>query len=317
MSVPNILTPASASYAHGSSASPEVFSPIASNDQYYRVKSNLGFAMSEVLSRSPGVGVLDGLALSTVSGLSITVGAGFALNQGIIDVAADITGVAVPPSSTSHIWLSASGTITAGTTTPPAGRQVYLGSVVTGVSSVTSISTNGVVYIRGGGLWRSLASTPSDSPASSIRAWTQVGTSLYLWDGTAWREVADATYQPTWRKFAVGFADLQVASTSKQLTVASMAAGTVVHAAEIRVTTALAGTSISALTLSLGRTGATTAFVGAFTGLALGNGTYGGTSFESSASAVDLVLEALATGANLSALNAGVIEVHALLSKRR
>lgn len=89
------------------------------------------------------------------------------------------------------------------------------------------------------------------------------------------------------------------------------------HAAEVRVTTALAGTSISALTLSLGKTGSTAAYIGTFSALSTGASTYGGTAFESFSSSTNLVIAAAATGANLSALNAGVVEVHALLSKRR
>lgn len=90
-----------------------------------------------------GRGVLDGLALSDGGGLVLNVSAGTLFGTSAVEFE-DATTVALTGSVTRYIWRDESGNFTQTTTiADPGGTYVCLGKVVTGVSSITSISTTG------------------------------------------------------------------------------------------------------------------------------------------------------------------------------
>lgn len=142
-----------------------------------------------------GYGIVNGLALSAGSGLTLNIAAGQANIDGIIGstAAEAATTLAVPdnhPSATDRvwIWLSRAGAISSTlNTTPPATNCCLLGSCTTSGGVITAVDTSGVVYLRGGQLWRETADTgpPGDSPNAAIRLFTLTWGGVYEWTGTA------------------------------------------------------------------------------------------------------------------------------------
>lgn len=125
---------------------------------------------------------------------------------------------------------------------------------------------------------------------------------------------------PTWVRVGsgLGFSKFQTAATTIALNLYSLPAGAVVHAHKIKHSTAFAGTSVTAVTLSVGISGTAAKYAPAFdvfqtvSGTATQLSTTAGT--ESDSAATQITATMTATGANLSALTAGQVDVWALLS---
>ena len=171
-----------------SGTDPAVLSPIlAGATDGYSKANKTAESLETVTGLSCGCyAVLSGLAFSS-TGLTLTVATGWAFIDAIVDVAAAIN-YTLPASSTSYIWLMQAGTLThTATTTPPAGKALYLGKVVTSGSVVTSSDTYGLVQLLGGMAWRTTddAGTPADSPGANLRIWTKCPGGLYIWTGAA------------------------------------------------------------------------------------------------------------------------------------
>lgn len=303
----------------GGSASPETGHEIVQGDLNMHGKTNANLAASNI-----GFGglagaycVLSGLTVTAGSGLTANIADGYAAIDGVVGVSS-LPAYVLPASQAEiYLWLKQDGTLThTVTTTPPSGKVCLLSRLATSGSAVTSVDTNIAFRSLGGALWRTTpdASTPSDTPGSATREFRKTNRGGYVWTGSEWCELPKVDSFPRWWKFTVPYTDLQAAALTKTITLKSLPAGSVVHAAKVRVATALSGASISALALDLGKAGTPAAYAAALNGLATGSGTYGGVSFESDAAATDLQLKATATGANLSALTAGSVEVHVLLS---
>lgn len=136
-----------------------------------------------------GYAIGSGLTLSAGTGLACTVAIGYAMIGGVVELAT-AGSVALTGSSTNWIWLTQGGALTkTTTTTKPAGNCVCLGAAVTDGSGVTSIETAGVLYFKGGFLWRQTADAgaPGDSPDASLMLLTKTAGGDYLWTGTAHR----------------------------------------------------------------------------------------------------------------------------------
>lgn len=137
---------------------------------------------------SGGYGVGSGLTVSAGTGLTASVAQGQAVMDGVVEVYAATT-VVVSASSNNWIWLKQDGTIVAQTTTAkPSGNCCLLGCAITSGSIVTSVDTSGVVYWRGGVMYRETndVGVPLDSPDSTLRFYTKTAGGLYFWNGTAY-----------------------------------------------------------------------------------------------------------------------------------
>lgn len=145
--------------------------------------------------------------LSIGAGLLLNISAGEAIIGGPVQVAA---GTLAVPNNTQRvwIWMSRSGTLVAvaTSTTPPAGQQVLLGSVTTSSGVVTAIDTSGVLYLRGGVLWRQTADSgaPTDTPPSTVSFIARTAGGVYLWDGAGY-----TTLGPAYAALSTALSDAQ------------------------------------------------------------------------------------------------------------
>lgn len=140
-------------------------------------------------------GILSGLVVSSPGGLVVALSNGMAVIDGVVEA------VGVPnltlPANTPRIWLwlTQAGTWAFTTSaTPPVGKVLYLGSVVTNASAVASIiQTHGVVRLEGGAPWTSSADVGAPTVGASIRGLhCQTLGGLYVWNGTSWHVVREA-----------------------------------------------------------------------------------------------------------------------------
>lgn len=157
-------------------------------------KLNRDFKASDLGHRygAGGYAIGTGLVLTAGTGLTVNVSDGHAMIDGVVEKRS-VTPVAVQASGTNWIWLKSDGTLIAqyNTTAKPTGNVVLLGAAITSGSAVTSIDTSGVVYFRGGLLWRETndLGKPADTPDAALRFYTKSQTGLWLWDGVAYRRV--------------------------------------------------------------------------------------------------------------------------------
>ncbi len=161
-------------------------------------KLNSNAMQLDLLGRYGGGGyaVAYGLTLSApASGLNLNIAAGHAVIDGVVEVPAATT-LAVPGSAARvYVWLQQNGTLTYTTSlTAPAGACCFLGSCVTGAGNITDVDTSGVLYLRGGVLWRETADEgePTDEPPATVMLFTRTLGGLYQWDGTEYGIVGTA-----------------------------------------------------------------------------------------------------------------------------
>lgn len=161
-----------------------VVSKLNRNANYLDISSTYGAC---------GFGVLWGLDLlsTSTSGLTLGVDAGQAVSYGIVELT-NVTGLTVPASATSYIWLKSNSSLTyASTLTPPTSSAVYLGCVTTGTTGFQVFDYSGRVLIKGGNLWRRVSLIPSDSPPSNIVLFTTTVGSCFVWDGFGHRRLSN------------------------------------------------------------------------------------------------------------------------------
>lgn len=130
--------------------------------------------------------ILKGLGLSSSSGLVVSIAAGQAIITGLIEITAKT--VTVNASATSRVWLTSAGSVVAGTGAyVPSGAALYLGSVTTSGSAVTSIDTAGVFTLVGGIPVRTTSDAfkVGTAPASGTPVHiTKTTGASWFWDGT-------------------------------------------------------------------------------------------------------------------------------------
>lgn len=125
---------------------------------------------------------------------------------------------------------------------------------------------------------------------------------------------------PLWIKVgnAVSYTAFSTAATMNSIALFTLPAGGVIHGIKIKHSTAFAGTSITAYTVSVGISGTVAKYASAFNVFQ----TVSSTAFQLSGDFVEendgattgVLITATSTGANLSAATAGVVNVFALLS---
>ena len=298
------------------SGTPVVYPAISTGDTAnYSTYLNDISARAEAAARYAVGGncVLSGLTLSS-SGLTITVATGMAFIDGVVKLTSSDTRTktVLASQSVAWLWLRQDKSIEVKyDTSIPSGSVVCLGKVSTDVSGVTDTQYDGVIYANGGSLYRTTYDdfAPTDSPGSTIRLISKSNFGTYYWDGSSWLEITRNASSPVWRKYTVGYADLQAAALSKAFNIIQLPAKSVIHGAVISIDTAFAGTSISAMTISVGKTGTVTAYIGATNSLATGRATTSTVAFESASATTQVLVNAISTGANLSALTQGSASV--------
>lgn len=176
---------------------------------------NKDSALQDLLGRygSGSYAVGYGLAVSAGSGLTVSVSAGHALMDGIVEPSKNASTVVVPASSSrAWVWLKQDKTFVVqdNTTAKPSGNCVLLGSCVTNGSGVTSVDTSGVVYLQNGMPWRLTADTgaPTDSPDATWRGFTKTSAGVFFWTGTAWVPIGPALCSVTGAKADANYTGL-------------------------------------------------------------------------------------------------------------
>lgn len=175
--------------------------PGAANAITPQVNSNaMGQDLTTEVGGASAYCIADGvhkISLSIGSGLQVNVSTGHALVGGLVEIAS-ATSLAVINSPRLWIWLSQTGALNyTTTTTPPNATCVLLGSCVAGGSIVTSVDTSGVLYLRGGSLWRETADSgmPGDTPPSTVAFYNRSNgdDTLWYWDGTEYLSISGST----------------------------------------------------------------------------------------------------------------------------
>jgi hypothetical protein len=144
----------------------------------------------DVFSRAFGLfAVISGLAISAGTGLSLNVATGYALIDGVLEVAAQAY---VVPASQARVWIwvkqdkTVVHTLTA---TAPSAKSLYIGSVVTSGSAITSVdSVDGVQCLKGGIVYRATSDTgipDASGPSGQVMVAKTLG-GTFLWNGAAW-----------------------------------------------------------------------------------------------------------------------------------
>lgn len=131
---------------------------------------------------------------------------------------------------------------------------------------------------------------------------------------------SNLTPMPQWVKVStIPYLAFSAAATTLNVTLFSLVAGGMIHAIFIKHATAFAGGVISAATFSVGISGNNTKYAAAFDIFQAVSGTAfqltNTPGVESMTGATNITGTITVTGANLSALTAGQVEVWALLSK--
>lgn len=161
---------------------------LTTNFRSYLNRNALGQDLAATYGGGNGFGIGRGLVISApASGLNLDVAAGHANIGGIVEVAAATT-VAIPSSAgRAYVWLTQAGALTYTLTTAnPGSNACYIGNCTVSGGNITGVDFSGVVYIRGGQLWRETADEgePEDTPSSSVAFYTKTQGGLYFWDGT-------------------------------------------------------------------------------------------------------------------------------------
>lgn len=141
--------------------------------------------------------IAHGLALSAGSGLTLNISAGHAVIDGVVELAA--TTQTMYAATTNHVWLKRDGTIDVknNVLTAPTTPATYLGAVVTGASTITSVDTSGRVVLVQGQATRQTADLgmPLDTPSSSVQFLAVTSGGKWWWNGTAYLHQTDALPQ--------------------------------------------------------------------------------------------------------------------------
>lgn len=223
---PAVVVPASPVYLGDTGTNPPTAQSFSAGLDASGTSSKLNYnsKIDNMGSRygSGGYGIGSGFALSASTGLTVAVANGQAVIDGVAE-AYSHADVVVTASGTNWLWIKTDGSIVVqfNTTAKPSGNCVLLGAAITDGSSVTSIDTSGVVYFKGGDMWRQTADAgmPADTPDSSLWFYTKTTVGLWLWDGSAYRRIdprarasvvfgSDANYTATAGEYAQELLDV-------------------------------------------------------------------------------------------------------------
>lgn len=193
--VPNVASVVTA----GASGSGSLTTPFNSNAVRIDALGRAGAGAYAIdWDSNPASAVLPGLDLTVSSGLTLAIAAGQAVLDSVVQKLAASTLVLADSMDRVYIWLSQNGTITPvnNSTAKPGitGPEVFLGSCSTNnpSGSITGIDGSGVLYFRGGSLYRRTAdvTTPIDSPPRGLLFLNRGPNDSWLWDGDIYSVIA-------------------------------------------------------------------------------------------------------------------------------
>src|SRR6267378_3527226 len=155
---PSILTISDATVSPGNSL---VNESIIEGDTEFSPKQRRNATRQDIGGRYGGGGyaVLTGLGLSIpTSGLLLNVAAGQSMLDGPVGIVASTVAVA-DNTGRVWVWFTQAGALSVVNTSlaPPASICTLLGSVSTQNGGIQQVDTSGVIYLRGGSLWRQTA----------------------------------------------------------------------------------------------------------------------------------------------------------------
>lgn len=133
--------------------------------------------------------------------------------------------------------------------------------------------------------------------------------------------LANVRNSPQWVKVGNGllYTLFSAAATTKSQTLFALPGGMAIHGMKVKHSVAFVGASVTACTLQVGITGTTNKYLSAFDCVpAVADTTFGvnfNTGTEAHAASTNILILATATGANLSVLSAGKVDIWALLSR--
>lgn len=139
-------------------------------------------------------GIYSGGTLTNGGGANLNIAAIKALIGGVVEKKTSTVYV-VPLASTVYMYFKQDGTFThvAGSTTPPAGNVIFIGVVITDGAGITSISDDGVMYIRNGVPFREVGDLgkPADSPAAMAVHICRTQGGTWLWSGAEYLHLTE------------------------------------------------------------------------------------------------------------------------------
>lgn len=134
----------------------------------------------------------------------------------------------------------------------------------------------------------------------------------------AWSGLSSSPSNPIWVKYTLSHTAFQTAATSNNIELVSLAAKTMIHQVVIKQSTAFAGTSVTAYTISIGIATNLTKYSAAYNVFQAVSDTARSITqaddVESFTGATSIKINAISTGANLSASTAGSVDVWVLSS---
>lgn len=140
-----------------------------------------------------GYAIARGLTLSApASGLLLNVAAGHAMIGGVVEVPAATTVMCTDNLNLNWIWLLQNGTLTATTTlTAPSTESCLIGNCTTVGGNIVNVDTSGVLFLKGGNLWRQTADAgaPIDAPPTTIQFTAVTLGGTYWWDGAFYQRL--------------------------------------------------------------------------------------------------------------------------------
>ena len=140
--------------------------------------------------------ILNGLALTAGSGLTLNIALGQGSIRGTVELRANTTAT-MTDASTNYVYLTENGSIAVqvNTLTPPSNNALFLGTVTTAAGVISTIDTSGVCYRVGGIVLRETIDPgkPGDSPTSNTRFFTKTAGGLFLWDGVKYTALGNDT----------------------------------------------------------------------------------------------------------------------------
>lgn len=137
-----------------------------------------------------GYAVAFGLELTSGGGLVLNISAGEARLDGPVVRDTAFTLTLSNNNGRHYVWIGQNGTAQSvfNSTTPPAGVQLFLGSVVVAASAISDIDYSGRFHKLLSELWVRYADSaaPGITPAATLSFMARTAGGVYHWDGVGW-----------------------------------------------------------------------------------------------------------------------------------
>lgn len=214
-----------------------------------------------------GYGIAYGLSLRPGDGLNVIVDPGHAMIDGVVEIFKEEV-LAVPAYSESvHLWLLQNGTfsVIANSLKVPDQACCYIGSCQTSLNAVTQVDQSGVMFLRGGFLWRHSgdAGVPLDYPECLFPFFHKTRGGTYFWDGSQYLELLPPGI-PRWMKYSKTFKDFSTTEKVQEISLGVLPEGTLVQGIRVQCQEEFTGPDFKAFSIGVGYKGSGEGFCKAF-----------------------------------------------------